>query len=550
MKLFDFRKNSRSLLTLWVILIVFFTLGIGFPLVCVLFSAKPEDFKFVFTSEIFKEAMRNTFFECLASSSAAVLIGYIFAYAITKAKIPGKKFFAAIPLIHLMTPPFVGGLAFILLIGRQGFITKTIFGLDISLYGFPGLLIAQTLCFFPLSYLICLQNLLGINQNLEQAARSMGANNLKVFLTITLPLSLPGIISSFLFIAVNVLSDFGNPLIVAGRFRVLAVEIYTQLTGWLNTGKSAVLGITLIIPSVILFLLQNSMFKKHSSKIAVGNGALSFKDSSIGKIGDALLTAFVYFISLCVVLQFVAIIMGSFQKLWGINLEPTLSHIKDVLSGRYSKALGNSILFAIISALISTLIASFTSYIVHRTDSPLRKTLDSFAQLPSAIPGTLLGLSILTAAEKIHFENSTFLIVLAMTIAFLPFSYRIVTQSYSLLKPTLDDGARSLGANQFYTFTSIIFPLSIGGIFSGFIYAFIRGAGTLSAVIFLVSFNTPLASISIVNLAEQGDWGKSASLALVLTIITFSVLAFGTLILKAFLKNNSISGEQNAAART
>ena len=211
---------------------------------------------------------------------------------------------------------------------------------------------------------------------------------------------------------------------------------------------------------------------------------------------------------------------------------------------------GKMILFAIISALISTLIASFTSYIVHRTDSPLRKTLDSFAQLPSAIPGTLLGLSILTAAEKIHFENSTFLIVLAMTIAFLPFSYRIVTQSYSLLKPTLDDGARSLGANQFYTFTSIIFPLSIGGIFSGFIYAFIRGAGTLSAVIFLVSFNTPLASISIVNLAEQGDWGKSASLALILTIITFSVLAFGTLILKAFLKNNTVSGEQNAAART
>lgn len=225
-------------------------------------------------------------------------------------------------------------------------------------------------------------------------------------------------------------------------------------------------------------------------------------------------------------------------------MSPTLSHMKSVLSGRYSQALKNSAVFALVSAALSTVIAAFTSYAVHRTNVPLRKTLDTFAQLPSAIPGTLLGLSILTASEKIHLNNSPFLIVLAMTTAFLPFSYRIITQTYSLLRPTLDDGARSLGANQIRTFSSIIVPLSAGGIFSGFLYAFIRGAGTLSAVIFLVSFNTPLASISIVNLAEQGDWGKSASLALVLTVLTFSILAVGT----GLTKTKSRLGGTNAAA--
>lgn len=544
MKKIDFRKNSRSLLSLWILLTAFFALFVAFPLVCVLLSARLEDFKAVFSSSIFKEAMRNTFFECIASSSLAVLTGYIFAYAVIKARIPGKKFFAMVPLIHLMTPPFVGGLAFILLIGRQGFFTKTLLGLDISLYGFPGLLIAQSLCFFPLAYMICLQNLAGINPNLDQAARSMGANNLKIFCTVTLPLSLPGIISSFLFIAVNVLSDFGNPLIVAGRFRVLAVEIYTQLTGWLNTGKSAVLGITLVIPSVILFLLQNRMLKKQGTKIAVSSGTFAARNNSSGKAADIILSVFVYFISICVILQFAAIIAGSFQKLWGIDMSPTLSHMKSVLSGRYSQALKNSAVFALVSAALSTVIAAFTSYAVHRTNVPLRKTLDTFAQLPSAIPGTLLGLSILTASEKIHLNNSPFLIVLAMTTAFLPFSYRIITQTYSLLRPTLDDGARSLGANQIRTFSSIIVPLSAGGIFSGFLYAFIRGAGTLSAVIFLVSFNTPLASISIVNLAEQGDWGKSASLALVLTVLTFSILAVGT----GLTKTKSRLGGTNAAA--
>ncbi|MCR5494601.1 MAG: iron ABC transporter permease [Treponema sp.] len=536
MKKIDFRKNSRSLLAIWLLLLGFFALFVAFPLVCVLISARPEDFKAVFSSHIFRQAMRNTLLECIASSSLSVLTGYIFAYAIIKARVPGKKFFASIPLIHLMTPPFVGGLSFILLIGRQGFITKTLLGLDISLYGFPGLLIAQTLSFFPLSYLICLQNLSAINPNLEEAARSLGANNKKIFFTITLPLSIPGILSSFLFIAVNVLSDFGNPLIVAGRFRVLAVEIYNQLTGWLNSGKSAVLGIILVIPSVILFLLQNRLLKKQGSKIAINTGKLTIRDSSSGRLADFFLSAFVYFISLCVLLQFIAIIAGSFQKLWGINMQLTFEHIKVALSGRYSKGIINSVLYSIVSAALGTAIASFTSYIVHRTDAPLRKTLDSFAQLPSAIPGTLLGLSILTASQKVSFKNSSALIIIAMTVAFLPFSYRIVSQSYSLLRKSLDDGARSLGANQFFTFVSIIIPLSKTGIFSGFLYAFIRGAGTLSAVIFLVSFNTPLASINIVNLAEQGDWGNSAALALLLTCITFTILALGTFITKKRLK--------------
>lgn len=542
----DFRKNSKSLLIVWLLLIILFIGFIVFPLFCVLLSAGIKDFKLVLSSAIFKESVKNTFFECIFSSLAAVIIGYFFAYAVVKTNIPFKRFFSYVPLVHLMTPPFVGGLAFILLIGRQGFITHTLLGLDISLYGFKGLVIAQSLCFFPLSYLICLQSLQGINQNLEQAARSMGAGSLKIFFTITLPLSFSGIISSFLFVAVNVLSDFGNPLIVAGRFRVLAVEIYTQLTGWLNIKTSAVLGIILVIPSVILFLIQNYLLKKQLTKASMNlnfNPEKYYKSSlnsdvkNFSRPATIIFSFFVIVVSICVVLQFVAIIFGSFQKLWGINTTFTLNHIKSVLSGRYSVSLKNSVSFALVSAVLSTVIAVFSSYVVHRTEMPLKKTLDIFAQIPSSIPGSLLGLAILLASKKVGFNNSFVLIIIAMTVAFLPFSYRIISQSYSTIKTTLDDGSRSLGANQLFTLTKIIVPLSADGIFGGFIYDFIRGVGTLSAVIFLVSFNTPLTSINIVNLAEQGDWGKSASLALILTVLTFGILAIGIVVLN-FLKKH------------
>lgn len=528
---FDANRNSRSLLAAWIVIVAFFVLFIVFPLLCALFSAKAADFAAVFTQPVWREAMKNTLAECLASTTLSVLTGYIFAYAIAKGNIPFRRFFSVIPVLHLITPPFVGGLAFILLFGRQGFITRRVLGLDISLYGFWGLLLAQTLCFFPMAYLICLQTLRGINPNLEKAARGMGAGELKIFFTITLPLSLPGIISSFLFIAVSVLSDFGNPLIVAGRFRVLAVEIYTQLTGWLKTGTSVVLGIVLVIPSVILFFLQNRINLKIGAKAVTfgGKNSVFVKDdlefaskknvSPAARIG---LFVFVLFISLLILGQFAAIAAGSFQKLWGIKTDFTLEHIKAV-SG-YGKELGNSISFALISAVLSTLVAAVSSYLVHRTNVPLKKSIDIFAQIPSAIPGSLLGLSISIAANRLHFGNSAFLIVAAMTVSFMPFAYRCISNSYIQISRTLDDGARSLGANQIFLLFSVLVPVAKNGVFSGFVYDFIRGAGTLSAVIFLVSFNTPLASIKIINLAEQGDWGKSAAFSLVLTLITFAIL--------------------------
>lgn len=548
---FDSQRNSKSLLATWILVVAFFAIFVLFPLFCALISVRASDFKTVFTQQVWRDAMKNTLLECVASTTISVLVGYIFAYAVVKANIPFKRFFSVLPILHLMTPPFVGGLAFILLFGRQGFITKRLLHLNVSLYGFWGLLIAQVLCFFPMAYLICVQTLKGINTNLEKAARTLGASNARIFFTITLPLSLPGIISSFLFIAVSVLSDFGNPLIVAGRFRVLAVEIYTQLTGWLRVGTSVVLGIVLVVPSVILFFLQNKTSEKIGAKVASIGGKNAFdlenanKDSSdldfaskknVSLGAKIALTLFVLFISILIFAQILAIIAGSFQELWGIKTDFTTAHIKAAFA--YKTELRNSVVFALISAILSTLIASVSSFLVHRTNVPLRKTIDVFAQLPSAIPGTLLGLSISIAANTLHFRGSAFLIVVAMTVAFLPFSYRAVSNSYIQISETLDNGARSLGANQMTVFATIIAPIAKGGIFSGFVYDFIRGVGTLSAVIFLVSFTTPLTSIRIINLAEQGDWGKSAALALILTTITFAILGLAV-VLPRWLKRKS-----------
>lgn len=533
-------KSFNVTEVLWYSVTCCLSIFILLPLVCVFSKIRFADLSVIFLQSRFQKTIFNTLLECVCSTSLSVLTGYLYAYAIVFGRMPFKKFFASLPILHLVTPPFVGGLAFILLLGRQGLITKTILGLDISLYGFPGLLIAQVLCFFPLSYLMCKESFEALNSNLIEGAVSLGASKLKIFFKIIFPLSFPALASSFLFIAVSVLSDFGNPMIVGGRFKVLAVEIYTQLTGWMNAGTSAALGLVLLVPSLFLFFLQNRLFKKQTKKTAIIGGKSGLMKSEENKpvfrnsfFADILLFIFVLFIALAVLLQFAAIIAGSFQKLWGIDTTFTTSHI--IKTFKYGKEFLNSVLFALIASTLSALISAFVSYCVHRGSGQKRVGkgfMDSLIQLPSAIPGSLLGLALSLTANMFHFKAPRFMIVMAITISFMPFSYRIVTSTFSQIKHTLDEGAQSLGAKPLKILWKVLFPLARGGISSGWTYNFARGVGTLSSVIFLVSFNTPLCSVRILNLAEQGDWGRAAAMAMELTLITFGIIAAGKWIIK------------------
>ncbi len=525
------QKGNAAISIIWGFVFLFLTVCIIFPLICVLFTPTVQDLKAVAASSIWKTAALNTLAECICSTLLSVLIGFLYAYGIVKVRIPFSKFFSVVPLIHLITPPFVGGLSFILLLGKQGFITHKLLGLDISLYGFWGLLIAQSLCFFPIAYMMCSETLKGINPSLERAAKGLGAGRLKIFFTVTLPLSMPGIAAALLYIAVSVMSDFGNPMIVAGRFRVLAVEIYTQLTGWINGGKSAILGILLVIPSVILFTLQNKLTRKNMARTATISGHGQNLDSeNSSKASKIFFTIFCSFISLCVLAQFLAIIAGSFQKLWGINTSFTWDHIKTL--SRCSLELKNTLTFALEGAILSTILATAGSYLVYRTKCPFKPYIDTLSQLPAAIPGTLFGLAFSLAAAKLNFHNSKVLIVIAITVGFLPFSYKSIAAAFSQIKTSLDDGATSLGAGPVKVLSSILVPIAKGSIFNSFVYDFARGVGTMSAVIFLVSFKTPLTSIKILNLAEQGFWGDAAALAMLLTIVTFGLMGIGKLIMK------------------
>src|SRR2546426_5076029 len=192
----------------------------------------------------------------LLSTASATLVGFLYAYATSREDLPGRRAFQMLSLLPLFAPPFMVAFAYILMFGRQGLITKTLLGLDVNIFGWQGLWLVQTVAFFPYATLIIGQVLDAINPTLEYAARDLGAGEWTLFRTVTAPLARPGLAAAMLIVAITVLADFGNAIVIAGNLPLLATEAWFRIEGLADLSGAAVGVSPLPVPTAGLFILE------------------------------------------------------------------------------------------------------------------------------------------------------------------------------------------------------------------------------------------------------------------------------------------------------
>src|SRR6266508_3632477 len=184
------------------------------------------------TGGSWRTALLNSLQVVALSTTSAVLLGFVFAYAMVYTDMPWKPFFRLIGILPLLSPPFVVAAAYSTLFGPRGLITYGIFGQTISIYGLGGIWGVQTIAFFPFAYQLIADVLSRSDARLEQAARNLGAGPWQVFRTVTLPLSRPGLGAAILTTAIYVLEDFGNPALIGGTYTVLPTQAYGLISGF------------------------------------------------------------------------------------------------------------------------------------------------------------------------------------------------------------------------------------------------------------------------------------------------------------------------------
>ncbi|SHF26305.1 iron(III) transport system permease protein [Marinitoga hydrogenitolerans DSM 16785] len=492
-----------------------------------------EIWKKILTTNQYLKAFWGSIKLGISTATLSTLIGFLFAFVLTRTTIKGKKFFNTMATLPVISPPFSLTLSILLLFGNNGLITKKILHLqNFSIYGLLGLTLVQTMGMFPIAYLTMVGILHSIDSTLEDASLDLNASKLKTFLTITFPLSMPGILSAWLLVFTNSLADFANPLILSGNYRVLSVEAYLEVTGMNRLGNGAALSILLLLPTITAFLVQRFWVSKKSFVTVTGKPSPRITEL-VSKPVKIILISLIIFIIIFLISLYGTIVAGCFVKNWGIDYTFTLENIKEALQ-RGKDAITDTVTLASIATPFAGIIAMMTALILVRKKFIGKRIFEILIMAPFAIPGTLIGISYILAFNKppIILVGTGAIIVINYIIRELPVGVEGGIAALRQIDPSIEEAAQDLGADVPTVFKTIVLPLLRPAFISSLSYTFVRSMTAVSAVIFLISAKWYHITVLIYNFSENLRFGLASVLATTLIIIVLAAFGIMRLLVK------------------
>ncbi|MBX3066493.1 MAG: iron ABC transporter permease [Anaerolineae bacterium] len=503
---------------------------------------------------VYRNIILNTLILGAVVGVLGTALGFLFAFVQVKVNVPFKRFIHIMALVPVISPPFALATAVLILFGRNGMISKSIFGVRADIHGLGGLSFVLMLSLFTVSYLNLRGMMESLDPALDEAAVNLGASRWRVFRTVTLPMLLPGILGSFLLLFVEAIADLGNPLVLGGDFEVLATRIYVSVVGLYDTTAAAVFSIVLLLPSLIVFLVQRYWVSR-ASVVSVSGKPSGTPYLITNSWVRWLLFGLVMFFCLLIILIYATIIVGAFTRVIGVNNSFTLGNFEFVLTGYGSKAMVDTTLFSVIATPIAGLLGMIIAFIVVRTVFPGRNVLDFATMLGIAVPGTIVGIGFLLAfntptqialpfftgadGQPFYFTlipkltggralfGGALAIVLVYIVRSVPAALRSGVSALSQIDPSIEEASVSLGADNAQTFRKITLPLIRPAFLSGLIYAFARSMTTISAIVFLTTPQTRIMTQQILNETENGRYGNAFAYCVIL--IGIVLVAIGSM---------------------
>ncbi|WP_045222998.1 ABC transporter permease [Desulfonatronum thioautotrophicum] len=502
-------------------------------------------YQLFFSSTYFRHTLYNTLLIAGIAAFLAQILGFFFAYGVVRCAIPGKTIFSAIVLLPMLLPAFLIAFALILLLGRNGLINRGLFQvgewlqladpstLQWVIFGSHGVILAQTLTFFPLAFLVYSAALTAMDPRLEEAARDMGASYWYTLTRVTLPLLAPAAFSSTLLVFMFNVSSFGAPALLSGGrlffpdATMLAPEAIIQILGMFDWGMGTTIAVILIVPSLLVYFLGEHYLKRRSYITVTGNPSGS-SHMPVPKGVQRLVFGVCLAITLFIICILVVILLGAFTRTWGVNYELTLRHFHTALRAS-SESITNSLVLAVGGALAAATFGTIAAYLYNRRPFPGVNILDFFSMLPYALPGVVMGLGFAVAfGGRIGFlvlTGTWAIIFLNHVIRRMPFALRNAAGALKQIDPALEEAAADLGARPAYNFVRVTLPLLRASFLGAFVFGFINMMTDITAVIFLVSPRWRLLSIDLFNAIDAGRLGVAAALSTIMIASTFLVLA-------------------------
>ncbi|MBL8669044.1 MAG: putative 2-aminoethylphosphonate ABC transporter permease subunit [Alphaproteobacteria bacterium] len=479
-----------------------------------------------FANPSLSQSIWNSVWVSLLAAAITIVLAFVYAYGLTRSCMRGKSAFRMLALIPILAPSLLPAISFIYLFGNQGILKNWLFGLEI--YGPLGIVLAEVFYCFPHAVMILVTALATADGRLYEAAEALGASRLRIFFTVTLPGIRYGAISAVFVVFTLVITDFGIPKVIGGKFNVLATDVYKQVIGQQNFEMGAVVGMVLLVPALLSFVADRLVQRRQVAQLTARAVPLEPKPDPLYDWG--------MFAFCAVVAGMLLGVIGmagwaSLIKFWPYNLSLTLDNyaFANADAAGWSSYF-NSLQMAAAAAAFGTFIVFVGAYSVEKSRAfALARAVSQFlAMLPLAVPGLVLGLSYIfffnDPRNPLVFLYGTLTILVINTVAhFYTVSHLTALTALKQIDPEFEAVSASLKVPILKTFWRVTVPVCLPSIIDVFIYLFVNAMTTVSAVIFLYSTDNKLAAVAVVNMEDNGNTSAAAAMAMMIVITSAAV---------------------------
>jgi iron(III) transport system permease protein len=498
-----------------------------------------DHYRALFADRYLRRAAQNSLGFAVFATIATTVLAFALAFAVTRGGVGRPGLVRAITLTPLVSPPVLVATATLMLFGRRGLVTDALLERQLGLidadhtniYGFAGILLAQVLSFVPAAFIVLDNSLRRHDGRLEEAAAILGATPLRTFRDVTLPLAWPGLKRALVLVFILSLTDFGNPLLLAGRdVPVLAAVIYDEMTAFRNTGLASALAVWLLVPGLMLHMVLERAGGRRRFETVPGPPA----EAPLPRLWRIPLAGLAWVVAMSIVSVYATICLGAVTRIWGVDWSFTLLHFSSqgVGVGHAGTGYGSSergvglvwqsLEVASVAAPLGGLTGVVVAFVLERLRPPGRELIGFVALLPAVLPGLIFGIGYILAfnhpfgVDALSLAGTFWILVLNILFGNMFVGVLAGRATLARIDPTIEEAAEGMGAGLVRRFVSVTLPLLRPAFLLGTLYVFVDGMTTLSSVIFLVSGTHKLASVAIFNHATGGDFGSAAAKSVVI----------------------------------
>lgn len=526
--------KNRSFSIAKVIVAIFLIVSVVLPLIRLLMNVNLSDFGEIVTAPQFVPMIINSLVTTSIATIISVALAWTLAWCVNRSNIRYKSVFSVLFTLPMLIPSISHGMGLVLLFGDNGLITNW-FGINIGLYGYKGIVMGALLYSFPVAFLMLTDVFQYEDYTVYEAASVLGLSKAQQFRTITMPNMKKSMISVVFATFTLIFTDYGVPLVVGGKVITIPVYMYREVIGLLDFSKGAIIGIILLIPAVIAFILD---LKSDDG----GNASTVTKEFVVSenKVRDRISYIFCSLVIILVSVPLVTFAYLSVVKQYPIDMSLSLENIEEAFKLGVGNYLLNSLAIAFVTSLVGLAVTYLTAYLTARSKkvfSTLALHLVSMVSL--AIPGIVLGLSYVLLFKGSWIYGTVGILVLVNMVHFFASPYLIAYNSLSKFNEKLEDVADVMGISRMRMLFDVYVPCTVESMVEMFSYMFVNSMVTISAVSFLANFkNMPLA-LMIPQFDSQSLIEATAFISIIILVVN-GILKLGVYFVKRYLRKQEI----------